>query len=145
MEEVYPKGIEEVSSAIIRNEKGEIFWARSPKWSNKWTLPGGHIEPGETIEQAAMREAKEETGFELKPIGLITSGELINSKDFKRPAHFIYFNYLLEMTGGELKLEERELSESIWVSPEEALKLDLAESFDQTIIEYIEYLRTEEK
>jgi len=139
-----PEGIEVVSSAIIRNEKGEIFWARAPKWSNKWTLPGGHIEPGETIEAAALREAKEETGFDLEPVALITSGELINSKDLKRPAHFIYFNYLLDKVGGELKLEKQELSECIWVRPEEALKLDLAESFDQTVKEYIQYQKSEE-
>jgi nucleoside triphosphatase len=141
MNNQFPKGIEVVSSAIIRNEKGEIFFARAPKWSNKWTLPGGHIEPGETIEAAALREAKEETGFDLKPVALITSGELINSKDCLRPAHWIYFNYLLDKVGGELTLEQKELSDFIWVTPEEALKLDLAESFDQTVREYIAYCR----
>lgn len=139
----FQKGIEVVASAIIRNEKGDIFWARSPKWSGKWTLPGGHIDPGETIEVAAVREVEEETGFKVEPITLISSGELINSKDFYRPAHFIYFNYLVEKIGGELKLEDRELSDFCWVAPEEALKLDLAETFDQTVKEYLEYIKTE--
>ncbi|MFH1192032.1 MAG: hypothetical protein V1655_01020 [bacterium] len=39
----FPKGVEIVSGAIIR--KGDkILMGRQPKWSNKWTFPGGHIE-----------------------------------------------------------------------------------------------------
>lgn len=43
------KGVEVVGSAIIENLGGKILLTRSPKWSNKWTTSGGHIDPGETI------------------------------------------------------------------------------------------------
>lgn len=49
----FPRGIEVVSGTIIRNREGEILLTKSPKWNNKWVIPGGHIEPGESILHAA--------------------------------------------------------------------------------------------
>lgn len=135
----YPKGVEIVGSAIIENNKGEILLVKSPKWSNKWTMPGGHIEPGEKIADALEREAEEETGLKLKPIDIVAFGELIGSKDFHRPAHFIYFDLLCIADNPTIKLDNQELTEYQWVKPENALKADLAESYDRTIEDYLKY------
>ena len=62
----FPRGIELVTGAVIENQNGEILMVKSHKWNNKWCMPGGHIDPGETIEHAALREAEEETGLKLK-------------------------------------------------------------------------------
>ena len=135
----FPRGVEIVGSAIIENDKGEILLVKSPKWSNKWTMPGGHIEPGERISDALEREAEEETGLKLKPVGIIAFGELIGSKDFHRPAHFIYFDLLCKLASHDVKLDNVELKEYKWVKPKEALETDLAESYDITIKDYIRY------
>lgn len=139
--EIFPRGIEVVSSALIRNKEGKVLLTKSPKWSNKWTLPGGHIEPGESIVEAAKREAEEETGLKLNPVKILTFGELINSKDYHRPAHFIYFDCIFDFVGGELKLQDSELSEYTWVTPQEALKFDLAEGYLETLQEYLDFLK----
>lgn len=138
----FPKDIEVIGSAIIENNDGKILLVKSPKWPDKWVMPGGHIEPGERIADAALREAEEETGLKLKAIEIISFGELINSQDFHRPAHFIYFDLLCRLESGELKLDNRELTEYKWVSPEDALKMDLAESYDKTIGKYLSYKET---
>jgi nucleoside triphosphatase len=136
----FPKGVEIVGGVIMENSEGKIFMAKSPKWSNKWTFPGGHIEPGEKIEDALVREAKEETGIQnIQPVGIVSFGELINSKDFHRPAHFIYFDVYCKIDSPEIKLDNNELTEYGWFSPEEALKLDLAESFDKSINDYLKF------
>lgn len=135
----FSRGVEIVSSAIIQKD-GKILLTKSPKWSNKWTLPGGHIEAGEPILEAAMREAEEETGLKLRPVKILTFGELINSKDFHRPAHFIYFDCIFDVVGGELQLQQDELTESEWVAPREALERELAESYPETLRKYIEFL-----
>ncbi|MBI4118842.1 MAG: NUDIX domain-containing protein [Parcubacteria group bacterium] len=119
---------------------GKILLTKSPKWSNKWLLPGGHIEAGESILEATVREAQEETGLKLKPIKILTFGELIDSKDFHRPAHFIYFDCIFDVIGGELKLQKDELTESRWLTPSEALKLELVETYPETLQKYIEFL-----
>ncbi len=135
----FPRGVELVTGVIIENDKGEIFLAQSPKWEGKWILPGGHIEPGESILQAGVREGEEETGFKLESRSVFYWGELISSKDFHRPAHFVFFNTHCVVKGGKPKLDERELSSYQWIHPEEALALDLAESYRESIEAFIQY------
>jgi ADP-ribose pyrophosphatase YjhB (NUDIX family) len=56
-----------VAGVVIR--KGETFLLveeTDPPHGGLWSLPGGRVEPGESIEQAARREAREETGFEVR-------------------------------------------------------------------------------
>jgi nucleoside triphosphatase len=138
---LFPRGIEVVTGAIMRNKKGEILFARSSKWSNKWTLPGGHVEPGETVIEAAWREAREETGLKLKPGSIIHFGEMINPKDFHRPAHFIYFDVTFEVLDEAITLDQTELTESIWILPEKAFDIDLAESYPEVIKVYLNHLK----
>jgi nucleoside triphosphatase len=135
----YPRGIELVGGTTIENSNGEILMTQSPKWNNKWCIPGGHIEPGEMILEALTREGKEETNLDLEGVSVYYWGELINSKDFHRPAHFIFFDAYCRVVGGEVKLDEKELNDFKWLKPEEALKLDLAESYAESINKFIEY------
>jgi len=135
----FPRGVEIVGSAIIENKKGEILLVKSPKWNNKWTMPGGHIEPGEGIEEALLREAEEEIGLKMRSKGIIAFGELIGSKDFHRPAHFIYFDILCKTDNSSIKLDKKELFEYRWVKPQKALIMDLAESYEQTIKDYLKF------
>lgn len=137
MQNTFPRGIEVVVGVIILHN-GKILLARSPKWSNKWTLPGGHIDPGESIAETAVREAQEETGLKVHPIGFVKADELIHSKDFHRPAHFLYFDYAVEAETDNATLDNHELIEMQWCYPNEALQLDLAESFSESIQAFLE-------
>lgn len=139
----FPRGVEIVNTAIIKNKKGEILIARSPKWSNKWTLPGGHLEPGENLLAGAQREAEEETGLKVKPVKIIDFDELINCRDFHRPSHFVYYDCLFEFVGGKLKLEKHELSKAKWVLPKKALKLELASGCRKSIQNYFKRSKDE--
>ncbi len=137
--ELYPRGIEIVSGALIENDEGKILLTQSTKWGDKWVLPGGHVEPGETYLQASVREGEEETGLKLEAVAIIYSGELIGSTDFHRPAHFIFSEVHCRVIGGELRLDDNELTTYKWLSPSEALKLDLGDSYQETLEAYIAY------
>ncbi|MGF7144091.1 ADP-ribose pyrophosphatase YjhB (NUDIX family) [Anaerotaenia torta] len=54
------------SGACITNEKGEILLQKRSKTENIWGLPGGGVELGESIEETAIREVKEETGLDIR-------------------------------------------------------------------------------
>lgn len=138
LKDKFPKGIEVVVAAIIEDLKGNILLVKQSKWNNKWTFPGGHIEVGETIAQTIIRENKEETGLKTKFIKVVEVGELINSKDFYRPAHFIYIDVWCKTQDKDIKIDKAEIQEYKQVKPEEALKLDLAETFGNTIKKFID-------
>ncbi|OGZ90853.1 MAG: hypothetical protein A2599_00520 [Candidatus Staskawiczbacteria bacterium RIFOXYD1_FULL_39_28] len=133
----FEKGVEAVIALIIVNPKGKILLAKSPKWKNKWVLAGGHVEPGETIKETAIREAKEELGLDLSSPETISYGEIINSEDFYRPAHFIYFDVLFKVESPDVKIDDDELKEYKWVLPEDALKMDLGGGCRMSVSNYI--------
>jgi len=140
MNNKFSKGVEVVVSATIENNSGKILLVKSPKWFDKWTMPGGHIEPGESMAEAIKREIQEELNLEVKPITIISFGELIDSRDFHRPAHFIYFDFLCKLENGDdIKLDNEEIADYIWVTPEQGLKMNLGESYGDTIEKYVEY------
>ncbi len=65
------------ATALIRDERGRVLFQRRADFP-VWGLPGGLLEPGESIHQTLVREAREETGFEVRPgrfVGLYTSPE----------------------------------------------------------------------
>lgn len=133
----FPRGIEVVGSAVIENPAGEILLVQSPKWGDKWVLPGGHIEPGESIVAATVREAQEEVALRLTPVQVVSFGELINSPDFHRPAHFIYFDVWCRTTDSTVQPDGREITSFCWIEPKKALTLKLGQSYDQTLGDFI--------
>lgn len=137
----YKNMVEVVASAlIIKGDK--ILLIKSHKWGDTYLLPGGHVENKETIFEAAKREEEEETGLKLKPLYCVNFGEEINDPRFHRKAHFIYFHVVCEVLSNELKLDNRELKDFIWISPKEALKLSNLKS-RRTIQNYINRLKIE--
>jgi 8-oxo-dGTP pyrophosphatase MutT (NUDIX family) len=138
----FPRGVEVAVSPIIENKEWKILLVKSPKWSNKWIFPGGHIEPGETIAEALIRETTEEVGLKIKIVKTITFGELIGSKDFHRPAHFIYIDVYCTTDDDQVKLDGVELTEYIWIDAKQALEMDLADSYAETIMEFLKYKKS---
>lgn len=120
----YENTVEVVAAPLIVNKKdGKILLIKSHKWGDQYLLPGGHIEPGETIFDAVKREGEEETGLRLKPTYCVNAGELIHDPTFYRKAHLIYFHIVCEAETEEVKLDDDELNNFIWIKPQEALKL----------------------
>jgi 8-oxo-dGTP pyrophosphatase MutT (NUDIX family) len=57
------------AGACIRDERGRILLLR--RSDGLWSVPGGGLEPGERLDQAVVREVREETGLEVEPTALI--------------------------------------------------------------------------
>ncbi|RCW47214.1 ADP-ribose pyrophosphatase YjhB (NUDIX family) [Halopolyspora algeriensis] len=79
-----------------------------------WSLPKGHIEPGETPEETAQREVAEETGIIAKvaqPIGVIDYWFVADNRRVHKTVH----HFLLDAVGGALSDEDVEVTEVAWV------------------------------
>ena len=89
-----------------------------------WALPKGTPEPGETLEETAKREVREETGVEVEIDA--TVGEI--KYWFSRPQEGVRFyktvrHYLMRPVGGDPSLHDHEFDEVRWFPVQEALKL----------------------
>lgn len=60
-----------VDALIIYGGKIVLIRRKNPPFANQFALPGGFVEVGETVEEAAIREAKEETGLDIKLLKLL--------------------------------------------------------------------------
>ena len=112
-----------VDAVITAEDRKLVFIRRkNPPFQGLWALTGGYVEYGETLEEALMREVKEETGLvvEIKNIvGVYSDPE----RDPR--GHTITVCFLTKKIGGNLRANS-DASEVNCFSPKEALELDLA-------------------
>jgi 8-oxo-dGTP diphosphatase len=100
--------------AIVVGEKG-VLLARRDKNPGEglWSIPGGAVELGETQEQAAVRETKEETGVDCDVIDFVDTVDLVTKDSLGRVQYHFILNYFLaraltyetrpELPSGEVK------------------------------------------
>jgi len=130
---------EVVVAAIIYNDNDEILLTQSKKWKNLWQIPGGHIEMGETREQALKREIMEETGLEIDNIQPLYVEDCVYPKDFERKVHFVFLDYSAHTAGGKMAEKNYEMENYKWMKPEQALKEVKMNPYTENLVKiYIE-------
>lgn len=83
--------------AVIQDDHGRLLAVQRghPPAEGRWTLPGGRVEPGETLEEAVAREVAEETSL------TIAVGSLVGVTEFRNDAvHYVILDYQAEITAG---------------------------------------------
>ena len=108
-----------VSAAIFRNGKVLVVRRARKPALNLYTLPGGAVEAGETLVEAAIREVREETSLSIEPVALAGHREVIARDDAgKVERHFVILCFASRWLSGEPVLSD-ELDDSRWVDPSE--------------------------
>ena len=104
---------------MIQNESGEVLMGlrQGSHGEGEWSFPGGHLDFGETMEETARREVKEEVGLEVGKIELVSiADEMRYIKTNNK--HFVNIGFKAEYIGGEPRLMEPEkFKEWRWFSP----------------------------
>jgi len=114
-----------VGALIIKNEKVLLVKRDRPPAKSQWAVPGGKVNLGETLQQAAVREIFEETGISIIPGEPIYTFDTIHMDDSgKVQFHYVIVDILAEFKEGELKAGD-DASDVGWFSKEDIEKLSV--------------------
>jgi 8-oxo-dGTP diphosphatase len=105
----------------------EVVVVHRPKYDD-WSFPKGKVEKGETDEQAAAREVREETGFDCVLEAEFATVRYVDGRG--RPKRVRY--WLMTVVGGAASIPNREVDELRWLSPGDASTL-LTYEHDQAL------------
>ena len=110
--------VEAAGGVVVRagDDGVEVCVVHRPRYGD-WTLPKGKLDPGETFEDAALREVREETGLRCSLARELGSTRYTDGKG--RPKVVRY--WLMEVDGGEFEPND-EVDELRWMRPQEAMK-----------------------
>jgi 8-oxo-dGTP diphosphatase len=125
------------ATAIIKFSPDQILLIKraTVPFKGYWALPGGKAEPGETVEQTIIREAKEETGLDITIISKV--GEY-REQGIQGGVEYDYYPacFFVKTVGGEIKKQESEIEEIKLFSLDE-LPETLAFEHAQMIKDYV--------
>jgi nucleoside triphosphatase len=127
---------------LIISPDYKIFLMKTHKFRGKYVVPGGHIELGESMQDALIREVKEETNLDVFDIQFLCFQEFIYNESFWKKRHYIFFDFVCRSNSMDAILNE-EAQEYIWVTPQEALEMPIDPYTRVAIRKYLERIGVE--
>ncbi|MGP0020562.1 MAG: NUDIX hydrolase [Candidatus Sulfotelmatobacter sp.] len=135
-----------VGAVIIENsiEHSRVLLVKRahPPLQAQWSIPGGVLEVGELVREAAIREAREETGLLVDPADLLgVYDRVLRNPEQRVQYHYVLIDFLCRKVGGELAAAS-DAAEVRWFTREELPSLSLAEDTEDVIRKGFEKLKT---
>ncbi len=123
------KGTVELTNMVMIEDKstGRVLVQERIKSWRGITFPGGHVEPGESFVDSAVREVKEETGLDIRNLKSCGVIHWAHNRNFNR---YIVFLYKTSDFSGEL-LPETDEGKVFWAEPEKLKEMRLSENFEK--------------
>jgi len=128
MNREYPeRPILAVAAVIIDKDRFVLVKRGTPPHKGEWTIPGGMLECGESLREAVIREAREETSLIVKPVSLVEVFERIIPNETGRiQFHYVIMDYLCEVIDGTLHAGE-DAADARWLTEAELKGLQVTE------------------
>jgi 8-oxo-dGTP diphosphatase len=116
-----------VGAVIIENARVLLVKRAHPPLEAQWSIPGGVLEVGEMVREAAIREVREETGLIVEPGDLLgVYDRVLRNAEQRVQYHYVLIDFLCRPAGGELQAAD-DATEVRWYTCEELPVLRLAE------------------
>jgi len=116
-----------VGSIIIEDDRVVLVKRTHPPIQGQWSIPGGVLEVGELVREAAIREAREETGLIVEPGELLgVFDRVLRDAERRVQYHYVLIDFLCRRVGGQF-LAASDAAEVRWFTREELPALNLAE------------------
>jgi len=117
-----------VGALIVESGKVLLVRRAQEPMKDRWSIPGGLLELGESLHDGVRREVREETGLEVEPVDLIEILDRIYREQGRVRYHYVIVDYLCRITGGSLQAasdaaEVHWATRSEWIS-DSALALE---------------------
>ena len=135
-----PNSIRPAAAVALFDSSGKILLLRR-KDNDKWTMPGGSLNFGESLTECATREVREETGFDIRItdlIGTYTDPHILIAYSDGEVRQEFTFVYAAEIQSGDLEIDD-ESEEATWVPLASAMDLPLAESQRRRLKDIVSY------
>jgi len=98
----FPKRPVPAVGAIVFRDGAVLLVKRGAEPNrSRWSLPGGSLEIGETVEAGAVRETREETGVDVQPLRVLDVRNFIERKDGEVRWHYVLIDVLCEYLRGD--------------------------------------------
>jgi 8-oxo-dGTP diphosphatase len=130
-----------VGGVILVDTKVVLIRRRYEPLKGQWSLPGGGVEVGETLEEAVAREMVEETGLEVEVGPVIEVFDRINRDDHQRVRyHYVLVDYLCWPVAGELRAGS-DVDDAVLADPEDMGRFQLTTKATAVIMRALELAR----
>ncbi len=128
-----------VGAVVFRENKVLLVKRNQPPGEGLWAIPGGRLELGETMQEAAEREVMEETGVIIRARNPVYTFDLIERDDQGRIRfHYVIVDLLADYISGEPN-PRSDASEARWIDPKELDELPLSKSTRTFLKEEIKF------
>ena len=112
MKRDYPdRPIVGVAAVVIEDDRVALVRRGRPPAYGEWSLPGGAVEPGETLEEAVIREVAEEIGLSVEVVEVVAVLDRIFwDQEGEVQYHYVLIDFLCRKTGGKLQASSDAIS-----------------------------------
>jgi 8-oxo-dGTP diphosphatase len=127
-----------VGAIIIEGDRVALVKRGHAPLLDKWSIPGGVLEVGETLRTAVVREAREETGLMIEPGELLGVFErVVPDEQGRMRYHYVLIDFLCRRVTGDLEAAD-DAEEARWFRREELAALELARETEEVILKGFE-------
>jgi 8-oxo-dGTP diphosphatase len=115
-----------VGAIIIEKDRVVLVKRAHPPLQAEWSIPGGVLEVGELVREAAVREAREETALTVEPVELLgVYDRILRNAEQRVQYHYVLIDFLCRRVAGELAASS-DAADVQWFTREELARVKLA-------------------